>query len=216
MSALVLVAAGGLAREVIALEKSLGRAEELLLVDDDPARWGTLVDGVRVMGPVVAAAEDFDGEIVLCAGKGSVRRLIAHRLAAMGVTSARYGRIIHPSVEIPPGCTVGPGCILLSSVVMTAGVHLHRHVVAMPHVTLTHDDLVSDFATLCAGVTLGGGVRVGEGAYLGMSSSVRENVVVGPDAVLGMGSVLLHDLPAGETWAGVPARSLALSKQLVS
>ncbi|MFT4287065.1 acetyltransferase [Nocardioides sp.] len=214
MTSLILVAASGLAREVIAVEAASGRYDELMLVDDDRALWGTLVDGVRVVGPVVAAAEH-DGDLVLCAGRGAVRRHLAHRLTALGVPGRRYGRVIHPGVEIPPGCTVGPGCILLASVVMTAGVHLHRHVVAMPHVTLTHDDVVSDFATLCAKVALGGGVTVGEGAYLGMSSSVRENVVVGADAVLGMGSVLLRNLPAGETWAGVPAQSLALRKQLV-
>jgi sugar O-acyltransferase (sialic acid O-acetyltransferase NeuD family) len=215
MSVLLLIAASGLAREVIALEHSLGRYDELFLLDDDPALQGTAVDGVPVVGPVALAADDFDGDRLICAGSGRARRAISHRLTAMGVPSSAYGRVIHPSVEMPTGCSVGPGCILLSSVVMTAAVHLHRHVVVMPHVTLTHDDVVSDYATLCAGVTLGGRVKVDEAAYLGMNASVRQDVTVGRDSVLGMGSVLLSDLPAGETWAGVPARNLASRKQLV-
>ena len=71
---------------------------------------------------------------------------------------------------------------------------------------MTHDDQVSDFATLCARVTLGGNVLVGEGAYLGMGAMVRERVEVGEGSTLGMGAVLLRDLPAGETWVGVPAQ----------
>ena len=76
----------------------------------------------------------------------------------------------------------------------------------MPGVVLTHDDQINDFATLCARVTLGGNVLVGEGAYLGMGAMVRERVEVGEGSTLGMGAVLLRDLPAGETWVGVPAQ----------
>jgi sugar O-acyltransferase (sialic acid O-acetyltransferase NeuD family) len=211
----MLLGAGGLAREVIALESSLGRYDDVFLLDDDPSLQGHAVGGTRVIGPVSLAADEFDGDLLICVGSGRARRSVAARLAAMGVPSSKYGRVIHPSVEVPPGCTVGPGCILLASVVLTANVHLHRHVVVMPHVTLTHDDVVSDYATLCAGVSLGGRVTVGEGAYLGMNASVRQDVAVGRDSVLGMGAVLLEDLPAGETWAGIPARHLHSGKQLV-
>ena len=99
-----------------------------------------------------------------------------------------------------------PSCF--AQTVLTADVHIGRHVVVMPHVTLTHDNRIEDFATLCAQVVLGGSVHVGEAAYLGMGSSVREGIAIGTEATLGMGAVLLEDLPAGATWAGCPARPL--------
>jgi serine acetyltransferase len=37
---------------------------------------------------------------------------------------------------------------------------------------------------------------------------VKENVVIGAGAVIGMGSVVLSDVPDGQTWVGVPARKL--------
>jgi acetyltransferase-like isoleucine patch superfamily enzyme len=78
----------------------------------------------------------------------------------------------------------------------------------MPQVVLTHDDVVADFATIASGVRLGGGVHVGTGAYLGAGALVREGVSVGAWSQLGLGSLLLEDLPPGEVWIGSPARKL--------
>ena len=77
--------------------------------------------------------------------------------------------------------------MVLANVTMTADVTVGEHVVLMPQVVLTHDDVVADYATLCAGVVLGGTVHIGAGAYLGMNSSVRQGIRVGRDATLGHG-----------------------------
>jgi acetyltransferase-like isoleucine patch superfamily enzyme len=37
---------------------------------------------------------------------------------------------------------------------------------------------------------------------------IRENVRIGAGAVIGMGAVVLADVPDGQTWVGSPARKL--------
>lgn len=205
---LVLVGAGGLAREVLAVVRRHGPYEPVGVLDDDPAAHGGEVGGVPVLGGLPALADHPDAAVLVCVGHGRARAGLATRLAAAGVAPDRWATVVHPSVEVPDGCTVGAGSVLLAGVVLTADVRVGRHVVLMPHVVLTHDDDVRDAATLAAGVTLGGGVRVGPRAYLGMRAAVRERVRVGAGSTLGMGAVLLTDLPDDETWAGVPARPL--------
>jgi sugar O-acyltransferase (sialic acid O-acetyltransferase NeuD family) len=211
MDELLLIAASGLAREVLAAVRGSGRFDVIGILDDDAGRAGTVVDGVRILGPASDALRYPEAGVVVCVGSGAGRARIVDRLAALGFPDRRYAKVVDSSVRIPDGCRLGRGSILLGHVTLTAGVTLGEHVVVMPGVTLTHDDVVDDFATFAAGVSLGGGVSIGRGAYLGMNASVREGASVGAGTTIGMGAAVLADVPDGETWVGVPARVLRTS-----
>ena len=212
---IILVTAGGLARETASacLHPCWSGGPLLGYLDDDPAKAGTTIAGLPVLGALQSVGEHPEAKLVVCAGQGASRRSIVGRLAELGIGDDRYATIVDPSVHVPASCTVGVGSILLGGTVLTAGVRVGAHVVCMPNVVLTHDDVLSDFATLAAGVVLGGTVHVGEAAYLGMNASVRQQRSVGAEATLGMGSVLLSDQPAETIWAGVPARSLTWARE---
>ncbi|AMM32158.1 acetyltransferase [Sinomonas atrocyanea] len=208
MTELLLAAAGGLAREVMAAVRDGSRYDILGLVDDDPALIGTVLDGAHILGRLEDVRDYPSVHLVVCAGKGTVRADIVRRLGGLGVAQNRYATIIHPSVTVPEGCLVGQGSILLANVVMTAAVQIGSHVVAMPQVTFTHGDVVEDFATFAAGATLGGSVTVARAAYVGMNCSIRQNVRIGAQATVGMGAAVVADVPDGQTWVGVPARQI--------
>ncbi len=208
MAGLLLVAASGLAREVLAVVRAETPSQPVWVLDDRAELRGTTLDGAPVIGGLEEVKEYDDAQLVLCAGHGAARRRLVARLTKLGVGEGRYATVVHPSVDVTAGCTVGVGSILLAQVVLTAEVTVGSHVVAMPHVTLTHDDVVDDCSTLCAEVSLGGQVTVGSGAYVGMNAAVRERVRLGVDSTVGMGAVVLSDVPDGETWVGNPARPL--------
>ena len=203
MRSLLLVAASGLAREALDAIHAAGGYDVVGIVDDDPSRWGELVGGAKVIGGLDVVHHYSDAAVLLCAGRGAARASLAERL---GLDDSRYATVVHPDVYVPATCEVGIGSIVLAGCVLTTDVTVGRHVVLMPHVTLTHDDEIADFATLCGGVTLGGSVHIGEHCYLGMNASVREDVRIGANTLIGMGSVVLSDISPNEVWFGVPAR----------
>jgi len=52
-------------------------------------------------------------------------------------------------------------------------------------------------------------LAVGSGAFIGERAIILPQVeVIGADAVIGAGSVVTRNVPAGEVWAGNPARRL--------
>jgi sugar O-acyltransferase (sialic acid O-acetyltransferase NeuD family) len=215
---LVIVGAGGFARETaqaVAAINARGAADGwgpvwrlLGFLDDDPLLTGRALDGVAVLGGTDLLGALTDVWVVVCVGNPRnyfARAAIVRRL---GLPEDRYAVIVHPSAQISASSTVRPGSVLLAQCVLTASVSLGAHTAVMPQTVLTHDTVVSDFATIASGVRLGGGALVGTGAYLGAGALIRERVRIGAWSTVGMGSVVLHDVPAGQVWAGNPARRL--------
>jgi sugar O-acyltransferase (sialic acid O-acetyltransferase NeuD family) len=209
---LLLVGAGGFGRETAEAVRAINQRNEswklLGFLDEAPALQGGEVDGLPVLGPIDAVDRYPDAALTVCTGHPRnyfSRKRIVRRL---GLDPARYATLVHPGAALATSTAVGPGSVVLAGVVTTAAVQLGAHVAVMPGVVLTHDDVVADYATFGAGARLAGRVRVDEGAYVGSGALVRENRTIGAWSLVGMGSVVLDDVPPGEVWVGVPARRL--------
>lgn len=208
----MLVGAGGFARETVELVRAVNSVEprwDLLgFVDDDPALVGTERSGLPVLGPIAWLHANPDARVTLCLGSPStngVRRTVAERL---DLPRDRYATLIHPAAVVPPSVDIGVGSVVHATTVCTADLRIGSHVSVMPAVVLTHDDVVGDFVTFGAGVRVAGGVRIDDEAYVGSGACIREGLSIGAGAVVGMGSVVTRSVPAGEVWAGSPARRL--------
>ena len=53
------------------------------------------------------------------------------------------------------------------------------------------------------------GVRIGSNVWLGAGVVVLPGTSIGSDSVVAAGAVVTRDIPAGEVWAGIPARRIA-------
>jgi sugar O-acyltransferase (sialic acid O-acetyltransferase NeuD family) len=197
----VLVAgAGGHAKVVIATLQAAG-FEVAGVLDDDAAKLGTSVLGVRVVGGTEMASGS-DRPLVLAIGSNAARRDLAARLACRWATVVHPGAIVHPSVRLGPGAVVFAGAVVQPDTVIGA------HAIVNTGARIDHDCVIGDFAHVAPGCALAGAVRVGEGAFCGIGSAVIPGVSIGAWAVVGAGAAVVRDVPGGATIAGVPARPL--------
>jgi sugar O-acyltransferase (sialic acid O-acetyltransferase NeuD family) len=209
---LVLIGSGGFGRETaeaVRTSVAIGVPWRLLgFIDDDPSRVGQVIDGT----PVIGGRGELDllpnARVVVCTGRPDNYVSRPRIVSQLRFPADRYATIVHPSASLSSSSSVGPGTVLLAHAVLTAAVRLGAHVAVMPHVTLTHDDVIEDFATLASRSALGGGARVGRGAYIGAGSLIGQGLAVGELALVGMGAVVTKDIPTREVWAGVPARRM--------
>lgn len=208
MNGLLIVGAGGFARETAQAVRDAGALELLGHLDDNPALHGTAVDGVPVLGGCGLVHDLPDTRVVICVGNPRDYAARARLVRRLDLPTDRYATVVHPTAAVSATSEVGPGSVLLAHCVLTAAVRVGAHVAVMPQVVLTHDDVVEDCATLASGVRLGGTVRLERGAYVGSGALVREGTTVGAWSLIGMGSTVLGDVPPGEVWLGSPARRL--------
>lgn len=207
---LLLIGAGGFARETIELVRAINREaprwELVGLLDDDPELREHEILGVPVLGPCAAVEEYPEASVAACVAspQDPLRRL--RLVARLGLPLERYATLVHPRATVAGSATIGPGSVVHANAVLTADISVGWHVAVMPAVVLTHDDVVEDGVTFGAGARVAGGVTIEAGAYIGAGALLREHISVGAGAVIGMGAVVTKPVPQGEVWYGSPAR----------
>lgn len=85
---------------------------------------------------------------------------------------------------------------------------LHEHVKVDNLVHIAHGVVVGRNSLVIANAMVAGSVQIGENVWVAPSSSIKQKVKVGNDALIGMGSVVLKDVDAKSTVAGVPAKKI--------
>jgi UDP-3-O-[3-hydroxymyristoyl] glucosamine N-acyltransferase len=116
-----------------------------------------------------------------------------------------------PAVKIPQigivavgdDCEIGAGTTI-DRAKFGATILGHR-VKADNLVHIAHNCVVGDDSILCGRTTLGGSVTLGKRTVIGGAVTINDQAVVGDDARVAGGSIVMDAVPAGETYAGIPA-----------
>lgn len=206
MSRIVVVGTGGMGREAAAWLHDAGRGDDLVgFLDGDPARHGTEVAYLPVLGDLDWLDGRGDVEVVVAIGAPARRRAVVNDLDAADIPLAT---IVHPTASVGPRTILDPGAILCPGVLLTCDVHIGRAAIVNYGTKIGHDGTIGDCAFVAPGAHLAGNVTVGDEADVGIGASVIQGVSIGARAVVGAGAVVIHDVEPDTTVVGVPARSI--------
>jgi len=75
-------------------------------------------------------------------------------------------------------------------------------------VQIGHNVRLGRNCVLAAQVGLSGSVTVGDGVMFGGQAGIADHLTIGAGAQIAGGSGLMHDVPPGERWGGVPAKPM--------
>jgi acetyltransferase-like isoleucine patch superfamily enzyme len=91
--------------------------------------------------------------------------------------------------------------------------HIGARVWLMKACHVGHDAVIGEDSELAPHCSVGGYVVIGRGVKVGQGAIFKPNVVIGDGAVIGCGAVVIRDVPAGETWAGNPAKRIVRTEK---
>lgn len=215
MQPLVILGAGGNSLGVIdaveainALEPQRPRYRIEGILDDIAANQGRVVLGCKVIGRIEDAPKLSGCRFVNGISSVASFRLIPEVIRRTGAPLDAFETIVHPRATIAASARVGRGSVILAGSVLCPEAIVGDHVIVLQNSSVNHHTRIGDFTTLSAGVTLLGYIEVERNAFIGGGSSIAPRVLVGASALVGMGSVVIRDVPAGSVVAGNPAREL--------
>lgn len=112
------------------------------------------------------------------------------------------GTIVHSGNTIMDGVKVGKRCKLEGGGYYPPGLVIGDDVFVGPGVIFTNDPTMVDKEWKPVSTNVENRVCIGAGAM------IRSGLTIFEDAIVGMGSVVLKDIPSNEVWVGNPARYL--------
>lgn len=196
---------GGAGREVKEIAEILNKWDEIIFIDDTVP--SDQFKGIKRM-PFSEFAQNYstdETEIVIALGEPQYKIVLADKVKNAGY---ELGNVIHPKAMISPSAEIGNGVIVKAGAIVSADVIIEDNVSLEEYSVVAHDSIVRKNSQISAFVMIAGHCNIGEGVYIGLSVPVKEETTIGNNAVIGMGSVVVHNIPNDVIAIGSPARPI--------
>lgn len=215
MKNIVIIGAGGLAREVQhVIEKINFKKKQWNLIgfiDENPQNKGKLLNDDVVIGNF----DDLPAEIIdqklyyICAiGNTKVKKRLVQKANEKKLEPAI---LVDPDIFISKSVFIGEGSVIYGNTNLTANIQIGNHVIINPGCTIGHDVVIEDYAIVLPGARVSGSVTIGECSTIGASSTVIQNLIVGRNSFVGAGAVVTKNIDESVTVVGCPARPIGFN-----
>lgn len=206
---LCIIGAGGFGREVLCLYTDICRHEgkpyegKVIFAENDAHWQERSVMGIPVLR--LSAVQNQSYIFIIAIGDPRKRAQVAASMPA----DTQWATLVHPSVIKSDWVIADEGSIICAGSVLTCNIALGKHTHINLNTTVGHDVIAGDYFTTAPGVAISGNCCFGDCVYIGSNASIREEIAVADDVIIGMGAVVVKNITEPGTYASNPARKIS-------
>jgi len=207
---ILIYGAGGHAKSVMEMLKSLGNFEIIGIVDDHIPANAKILD-IPVLG-----SRNILGELrkkgVLMSANGvggivdiNIRKKIFEILEQNDFS---LPKLIHPRATLEASACVYDGVQVFANAYIGSEVVLKSCCMVNTNAVVSHDCIVGAYSHISPGALMAGHVQVGESSLVGMGVTTAIGIKIGDNVRIGNGAIIYADvpsktiIPSGKIWAG--------------
>ncbi|MBF0176825.1 MAG: acetyltransferase [Magnetococcales bacterium] len=132
------------------------------------------------------------------------RAKVYHEAKEKGYTLISY---VHPSVQIWSNTTIGDNVFIFDHCTVQPFTRIGNDVILWCGCDIGHNAVIEEHCFVAGQAVVSGFSRVGAYTYLGVNATIRDRIVVGPENMVGAGSLIMRNTKPRQLFA--PERTKA-------
>lgn len=173
--------------------------------------------GVNKTVPVIGRTEEIsdmlkkDDDLYVISGYGGFNnpRATLERLHSLNIPRERFLNAFDNTAVVPfDYCKLGVGIFMAPLVQLSATAIIGDHCSLFGNSFVGHDTEVGEFCHIATNAVVGARITIGKGVHVGINSCIRERITIGDYSIIGMGAVVVKDVPPNTVVVGNPAKVL--------
>ena len=211
MNNIVILGAGGFARELMWLIESIGTWNIVGFVRNEEENEIRTLCGYQNypnLESLFATWKNGNTDLHYCFGTGSprIKRMMDAQAREKGLTPS--SPLIHPDVRMHRSVKLGNNVVVCAGTILTIDITIGYGTMLNLNCTVGHDAVIGEYCTFNPGTHISGEVTIQDEVECGTNVSVIQGLTVGKGAVIGAGAAVVRSIPEGVTAVGVPAKPL--------